>query len=592
MAKEAAALSFLRIKIYRGKFIAYAIFVVSIGMAIGLLTCAILFMQWVDNARNRAASDFAGVENTLQHDGDRIEAYMQRIYLNSGLMADLRYFLGSSAEAYFSARLEASRYDRPLISFPDDVESFLYGGGQGDIVQVSVHAERQGNMIRFDKNGNTRFKFRLSDNADVFRDAIDRGFVYRKKLSDPNQISHQLGELRFVVDSDRVFGKDLNDDVHRAVLVSASGEIYPHSSSESSYHELARRILKEGRTQGYLSTGGLDGVFFTTFASTKFGYSFVGWVDLGSMIRERWGTLISVFLVALLAMISVMALIVYNLRDDARFLHHIIHSIGRVKTADFTAETPARYRRNEYGMIARELEDMIRQLDKHIRTEYLLKLKQQETEMKALQNQINPHFLYNTLEAIRSKALVNHDPETADAIATLGALYRDMVKHENIITIDNELSLLREYLKIMEFKYPDRFYYEFNVEESLAALPTVKFWMQPLAENFFVHGFHSGEAFNLLVVSGRETQTHFILEMIDNGTWISEERLKQIRHTLSRKDDAPVKSIGLHNVSTRLHFFYGEGFALNIENNEEAGVKVSVMIPKGAALHVQTSDCG
>lgn len=585
-------MSFLQIKIYRSKFIAYAIFVVSIGMAIGLLTCAILFVQWVDNARNQAASTFAGVENTLQHNADRIEAYMQRVYLNSGLMADVRYFLGSSAEQYFSARLEASRVDQPMISFPDDVESFLYGGGQGDFIQVSLHTEGKGNVLRFDKNGNTRFKFQVPEDDEMFRNSIDRGFIYTENLSDPNEISRKLGELRFLVGSDRVFGSSINEGISRAALIGLNGEVYPDFSTEEGNNELIARALADGRAQGYLSTGGLNGVFFTAFTSAKFDYSFVSWVDLGTMIRERLGTLVSVFLIVLLAMISVLTLIVYNLRDDARFLHHIIHSIGRVKTADFTPDTPARYRRNEYGMIARELEDMVRQLDKHIRTEYLLKLKQQETEMKALQNQINPHFLYNTLEAIRSKALVNRDMETSDAIATLGALYRDMVKHENIITIGKELSLLREYLKIMEFKYPDRFYYQFNVDETLSALPTVKFWMQPLAENFFVHGFNSSNAFNLLMVNGWESETHFNLEIVDNGKWIAEERLAHIRSTLSRKDDAPVTSIGLHNVSTRLHFFYGEGFVLHIENNEEAGVKVSVMIPKGVAIHVQTSDCG
>ncbi|WMT42137.1 histidine kinase [Paenibacillus sp. D2_2] len=447
-------------------------------------------------------------------------------------------------------------------------------------------------MIRFDNNGNASFKFQLPNTDEAFHDSIQKGFVYRKKLSDPNQISRQLGEFRFLVSSDRIFKNVKNYRVDQAAIVSTSGDIYPVVGANRHIEELARQAVADGRSQGYLSRGGVNGVFFITFSSTKFDYKFVSLVDLGAIIRDKSGVLLTVFLIVLSAMISVLMLIVHNLRDDAKFLHHIIHSMGRVKTADFTPETPARYRRNEYGMIARELEDMVRQLDKYIRTEYLLKLKQQETEMKALQNQINPHFLYNTLEAIRSSALVNYDVDTADAIATLGALYRDMVKHENIITIGKEMSLLQEYLKIMEFKYPDRFYYQFNVDKTLLSLPTVKFWMQPLAENFFGHGFNPSNEFNLLVINGWEVEKHFVLEIVDNGKWISEERLNQIRNTLFHTDEAPVESIGLHNVYTRLHFFYGEGFAMRIENNEEAGVKISVIIPKGVDLHVQTSNCG
>ena len=585
-------MSFLQIKIYRGKFIAYTVFVVSIGLAIGILTCAILLYQWVDNARNEAASAFIRVENTFQYNADRIEAYMQRVYSNSGLMADVRCFLDHSAEGYLTSRLQESRYNQPLVSFPDDMKSFLYSGGQGDIIQVSLHTEQRGNVIRFDNNGSASFMFQLPNTDEAFQESIHKGFVYRKKLSDPNQISRQLGEFRFLVSSDRIFKNVSNYRVEQAAIVSASRDVYPIVGANRHTEELARQAVVDGRSQGYLSMGGLNGVFFVTFSSTKFDYQFVGLVDLGMMIRDKAGVLLSVFLIVLSAMISVLMLIVHNLRDDARFLHHIIHSMGRVKTADFTPETPARYRRNEYEMISRELEDMSRQLDKYIRTEYLLKLKQQETEMKALQNQINPHFLYNTLEAIRSRALVNSDVDTSDAIAALGALYRDIVKHENIITIDKELSLLQEYLKIMEFKYPDRFYYQINVEKTLLSLPTVKFWMQPLAENFFVHGFNPSNWFNLLVINGCEAEEHFILEIVDNGKWIAEERLNEIRDTLYRKDDTPVKSIGLHNVHTRLHFFYGEGYAMKIGNNEEAGVKISVIIPKEVGLHVQTSDCG
>jgi sensor histidine kinase YesM len=231
-------------------------------------------------------------------------------------------------------------------------------------------------------------------------------------------------------------------------------------------------------------------------------------------------------------------------------------------------------------MIAREVDDMIHQLDKYIRNEYLLKLKQQEAEMKALQHQINPHFLYNTLEVIRSTALVHQNEPTADAIATLGALYREIVKKENIISIGSELELLRKYLQIMEFKYPEHFFYQIDVEDTILALPTVKFWMQPLAENFFVHGFNINKEFNLFIVSGWEDEEFYRLDFIDNGVRIDEERLTAIRRILSSNNDHATKSIGLYNVYTRLHFFYQEDFSISIENNDEAGVKISVQISK------------
>jgi hypothetical protein len=572
--------SFLQIKIYRGKFIAYTVFVVTLGLALGILTCAILLYQWIENARTEAVSAFARIENELQYDADRIEAYMQRIYSNNRLMTDARYFLGNSAEGYLTNRLKNSHFNEPLVSFPDDMKAFLYSSGQGDITQISLHTASRGNAVRFDSSGNDSFAFRLPNTDETFRETIQKGFVYRKKLSDPNQISRQIGEFRFLISSEQLFKKINSYKLDTAAAVSASGEVYMILGGNRHAGERVLRAAEDGRNSGYLSLGGLNSTYFMTFSSTKFDFRFVVLVDLPMLMRQNTGIIAAVLFIILLAMISVLLIIVYNLRDDARFLQRIIYSIKRVKTADFTSNSPARYRRNEYGMIARELDDMVLQLDKHIRTEYLLKLKQQETEMKALQHQINPHFLYNTLEAIRSTALVNRDVDTADAIATLGALYRDIVKKENIIAIGSELELLQKYLKIMELKYPGRFYYQLNVDEALWNVSTVKFWMQPLAENFFVHGFDPGDEFNLLVVNGWETDRRFVLEFVDNGKGISRERLDEVKRNLSSRDDAPVKSIGLRNVYTRLHFFYGEGFSMEVDNNEEAGVKITVTIAK------------
>lgn len=585
--------SFLQIKIYRHKFIAYVIFVVAIGLTLGTLTCAMLLNQWVGNARIEAANAFSRVENELQYDADRIEAYMQRIYSNTGLMDDARSFLSSSAEGYLTSRLQNSQFSQPLVSFPEDVKTYLYSWAQGEITQISLHTDQYGNVVRFNDNGIASFAFGLPNTDDTFHDTIMKGFVYRKKLSDPTLGSQEFGELRFLVSSEQIFKSVQSFRLGNAAAVSPSGDIYLIGNGEDQdLEELSRLAAANGRSYGFISRGVLKHIFFVSIPSTKFNFKFVSIIDLYMLIRQHAGMLITIFLIVLAAMISVLLLIAYNMRDDALFLRRIIQSIGRVKMANFTPNRPARYRRNEYGMIARELDDMIQQLDKHIRNEYLLKIKQQETEMKALQHQINPHFLYNTLEVIRSTALVNQDRDTADAIATLGTLYREIVKQENIISIASELELLQKYLEIMEFKYPERFYYQVNVEPTLLSIPTVKFWMQPLAENFFIHGFNANHEFNLYVVNGFEAKDRYVLEFVDNGRGIPTERLNSVRSTLSNHDDASSNSIGLRNVYTRLHFFYGNNFSIEIENNKESGVKISVRISKEVIEHVQTDDCG
>jgi len=574
--------SFFQIKIYRGKFIAFAVFALLMGIGLSALATYLLLEQWLENAKSQAADSFSRVESALQNDSERIDAYLQRVYSNSGLVADVRYFLGNSAEGYLTVRLQNSRYDQTLVSFPEDMKAFLGNGGPNRIVQVSLHTAEQGNVVRFGSSGGTSFKFNVPNTDDLFKETIQRGFVIRKQLLDPNQISRQLGEFRFLVSSDALFA-DLKDNRRFAsAAVSNAGDVYLASGGDRADEERFRKAAANPGGHGFIRLGELGRAYYVTYPSKAFNYQFVSIIDLSVLIRQKAGILLIVYLVVWTAMGSVLLVTTYNLREAAGFLRRIIHSIERVKSANFTPVSPARYRKNEYGMIAAELDDMTLQLNKHIQTEYLLKLKQQETEMKALQHQINPHFLYNTLEIIRSSALSGRAAETADAIGTLGALYREIVKNENIISLGSELALLQKYLKVMEFKYPDRFFYQLNVDEALLSLPTVKFWMQPLAENFFVHGFDPDNEFNLLVVNGTERADAYELEMVDNGTSISKERLAEIRRHLSRSEDSATESIGLRNVYTRLHFFHGKGFTMQIDNNEEAGVKITLTFSKGA----------
>lgn len=570
----------LSITIYRNKFWAYLIFIVLVGLTLQVLTSAIVINQSLGNARIEAANAFSRIENNFQSDTDRIEAYLQRLYSNQALMKDTQYFMSPTIGQYLTNRLLNNPYSQEeLLSFPEDVKTYLYHWAQGDIMQVSVHSAQSGNVILFDNNGIPSYQFGLSNEDEIFQESIQKGFVFRKKLF---QSSEGSGEIRFQVSSERIFSSVSNYKLGKAAAVNAAGDVYLIGSGnmKTKQEHSVQLAIANKDTHGFIFDNSLTPIFYDTFSSSKFNYRFVSTIDLGTLIRQQSSVLFKLFSVILTAMVSVLLLVVYNLRDDARFLHRIIQSIKRVKTADFTRNKPARYRRNEYGMIAREVDDMIHQLDKHIRNEFVLKLKQQEAEMKALQHQINPHFLYNTLEVIRSTALVNQDAHTADAIATLGALYREIVQKDNIISIGSELDLLQKYLKIMEFKYPDHFYYQIDVEDSVLELPTIKFWMQTLAENFFVHGFSIEKEFNLFIVKGWEDKNFYNLEFIDNGISIEEDRLADIRYALSSNYGANTKSIGLYNVYTRLKYYYEEGLSINIDNNAEAGVKISVQISK------------
>jgi sensor histidine kinase YesM len=273
---------------------------------------------------------------------------------------------------------------------------------------------------------------------------------------------------------------------------------------------------------------------------------------------------------------------------DAKYLNRILVTIGTAKSGDFK-EIELGHRKDELRMIAQELNGMYSQLNHYIETEYKLKLKQKDTEMKMLQQQVNPHFLYNTLEIIRSSALVNHDEQVADAVSNLGGMFRAMVKSEDVITIGQELEILKHYLKIMEFKFSGNFYYQIDMPPEICALKTVKFWTQPICENFFVHGYDKSCEFNLLIISGKVQQDAYIINFTNNGTKIEPEDLGRINKQLQKVTEESYEKIGLLNVSSRLRYFYNNQVPMMISNNTEAGVTVSVRIERENG-HVSSVD--
>lgn len=249
---------------------------------------------------------------------------------------------------------------------------------------------------------------------------------------------------------------------------------------------------------------------------------------------------------------------------------------------------PVQQKENEYSLIASALRDVGLELETYIKTEYILKMKEQETEMRALQHQINPHFLYNTLEMIRSQSLQSGDIRTADAIEMLGALYRARMNKHKSIHLKEEFHYLELYLKIMQLRYGEGFLYQVELEPEVENVETLNFWLQPLAENFFSHGYDRASEFNLLIVTGHKEGDGVRIQVVDNGRGIDSQELETVRRNMYEGNDDPDADIGLRNVYMRLSYFYPEGFSMTIGNNEESGVGVSIFIPGKAVEDVHT----
>ncbi|MCX7748577.1 MAG: sensor histidine kinase [Clostridia bacterium] len=235
--------------------------------------------------------------------------------------------------------------------------------------------------------------------------------------------------------------------------------------------------------------------------------------------------------------------------------------------------------RDEVGQLAKTFNVMTRRIRKLIKEVYVDKIKQKEIEVQMLQNQINPHFLYNTLESIHMMAEINHDKETAKMARSLGKIMRYGISNTNEkVTVRQEIEHLQEYISLQKIRFEEIFEVILNVSEEIYDCIIVKMILQPLVENAIYHGLSKTETDGRLEVRGYRKENNVYFEIIDNGKGMSESLVKKLNNYLDDLDNS-FKSIGLKNVHRRIKLNYGADYGIEAESTPGTGTVMRIKLP-------------
>lgn len=210
------------------------------------------------------------------------------------------------------------------------------------------------------------------------------------------------------------------------------------------------------------------------------------------------------------------------------------------------------------------------------------KLNQVEAEFKALASQINPHFLYNTLETIRMKAYCNDDKETADLVKKLGKFMRRCLEvKDGMVTLESELEFTKSYLELQAARFGDRVSYSIycEVDRNYKILPLI---IQPIVENAFVHGIEGEKANGKIDIKVFYRSGQVIIEVSDNGQGIPADKLRALLAKLEKNDTSSGKSIGLTNVNKRIKMYHGKQYGLTVETTFGHGTAIRITLPQKA----------
>ncbi len=252
---------------------------------------------------------------------------------------------------------------------------------------------------------------------------------------------------------------------------------------------------------------------------------------------------------------------------------------------------------DEIGYLGDRFKQMIDKINDLINREYKLQLENKTNQLKVLQSQVNPHFLYNALQSIGTAALKNQVPQIYSSVTHLSKIMRySMNMEEGMVPLLKEIDHTKAYLLLQKERFGDQLQFSFELDEEAMMLPVPKMILQPIVENYFKHGFDAREKTGEIKIVCRQDEFFLDIFVEDNGTGVSEARLDEIHGSLVNDrigQKGEETNIGLKNVYVRLKLYYGARAYLKLRNLEHGGLIVSIKLPKRMEGGQDESDnCG
>jgi two-component system sensor histidine kinase YesM len=262
----------------------------------------------------------------------------------------------------------------------------------------------------------------------------------------------------------------------------------------------------------------------------------------------------------------------------------MVKMMKRIQNGEFEVRI-ADQGRDEIGQLAGSFNQMAENLEG-----VMLNLIEQETahrdaEIRALQSQINPHFIFNTLESLRMECELRKEYDLAKVLTSLGSLFRYNIKWVNyLVPLREEIEHIKNYIVVMQIRFGDRVHFNINIDEALYNYLVIKMMLQPLVENCFYHAFQNLEGIWRIDINGKIEGENLDIEILDNGTGIDPDRLNRINLCLASENDAGIDKkaegfIGLWNVAKRIKMQFGNEWGIRLDSVQNVGTKIMITIP-------------
>lgn len=481
---------------------------------------------------------------------------------------------------YVSADKQIRNILYGLISDREDVEGVSLYGLNGTSFQTSMYAKKldlrdqnwqvlqhnRGNLSWFNPSGQQSVVAAVSTIYDV--DSLQKiGYfllTYHEealyKVYSQIKLNEQ-GEL-FIIDS------------HGQIISSRHKELIHHTPTES----YLQKIITSGDTGDFADD--IDDkqqiVSYQRIQNTD--WKIVSIIPTAryseqSIMLQQW--MIILFVVVALITIILGYYLSVSISRPIRQLSSIMKNTER-ENWSISFNYPSR---DEIGILSMNFNRMIARIHYLINQVYEEERLRQQSQLKFLMFQINPHFLFNTLETMNWMARIEGVPEVGKLSKALGDLMREGIKGKDFITLSEELESVKKYIYIQKVRYVDKFEMQYDIDPTVLSVIVPRFILQPIIENAIVHGLEMQMENGHICIHAYESEDTLVLSIADDGLGMSSVQLETLRHYLENPSDSTLSGIGLLNVHQRIQLHYGEEYGLRINSTEDQGTTIILHIP-------------
>ena len=366
-----------------------------------------------------------------------------------------------------------------------------------------------------------------------------------------------------------------------AFILDAKGNIVYHPQQQQLYNELQTEnisLIMDTDEDTVLTGTGNNGKLYSISRSDKTGWTVVDCTNVRELLSKSRQAQSIYVLTAVVLVIVALLFSRFMARSITLPIQKLRDSMKKVQEGDFSVSDVVVDSRNEIGSLTKSFDVMTHRIQELMEQNVHEQEQKRKSELKALQSQINPHFLYNTLDSIIWMAEGKKNEEVVLMTASLARLLRQSISNEDeVVPIANEVEYARGYLTIQKMRYKDKLEFQIDVDPSILHIPLIKLVLQPIIENAIYHGLKYKESKGLLIIKGFPKDGNAVLQVIDDGVGMDEETLAHIydRHKVNYHSNG----VGVYNVQKRLKLYYGEDYGITYESVVGKGTTATITIP-------------